>query len=380
MSGASRVRVVCIAGARPNFVKVAPLLRALRARPLFDARLVHTGQHQDPCLSSVFFQELAIPAPDAHLGIGSGTHARQTGDMMAALEAALAELQPQAVIVVGDVNSTLAGALVTAKLPLRAPFRARRQQRRRPLLAHVEAGLRSFDDDMPEEVNRRLTDALADLLYVSEPAGLANLAREGIPADRAVFVGNVVIDSLHAARAPAGRSPVLEELGLTGPYGVVTLHRPGNVDDPATLERLLAALDRVAGELPLVFPVHPRTRARLQALPLRLQAPRWRLIEPLGYLAFVRLLSGARVALTDSGGVQEETTALGIPCLTLRDRTERPVTVEQGTNRLVGTDPDAIEAGFRGALRPPARPPAPRHWDGRAAERIADHLQGVFAG
>src|SRR5262245_30427732 len=313
---ASQVRVVCVAGARPNFVKVAPLLRALRARPVFDARLVHTGQHRDPALSSVFIEELGIPPPDAQLGITSGSHARQTAEIMTAFEDVLTIMQPQVVMVVGDVDSTLACALACAKFSLRKPFTtARSEQRRRPLLAHVEAGLRSFDDDMPEEVNRRITDALSDLLCVSDPAGLANLQKEGIPDDRIVFAGNVVIDSLNAARDLAGRSPVLDDLGLQGAaYGVVTLHRPGNVDDPVVLQRILRALDGVARELPLVFPVHPRTRERLpagqgeqgeHAEQVKLEAPRWRLIEPLGYAAFLRLLGGARVAFTDSGGVQE---------------------------------------------------------------------------
>ena len=379
MSGSSPVRVVCVAGARPNFVKVAPLLRALRDCPSFETRLIHTGQHREACLSAVFFRDLAIPAPDVDLGIGSGTHAQQTGDMMKALEDVLCRLQPQVVVVVGDVNSSLAGALVSAKLWLDAPFRTRLGARRRPLLAHVEAGLRSFDDDMPEEVNRRLIDTVADVLYVTAPAGLANLTREGVPAHRAVLVGNVMIDSLQAARDLAGRSRVLEELGLTGPYGVVTLHRPGNVDDLETLRRLVGTLDELAKQLPLVFPVHPRTRARLQASALRLDAPRWCVVDALGYVPFLRLLEGARVVFTDSGGVQEETTVLGVPCLTLRDGTERPITVEQGTNRVVGTDPAAIAAGFRDALAAGARGVVPALWDGHAANRVVAHLEGLFA-
>jgi len=379
MSGRPKVRVVCVAGARPNFVKVAPLLRALRAREVFDARLVHTGQHQHPSLSAAFLRDLAIPPPDVHLQVAPGSHAQQTGDIMKALDPVLAELQPRAVVVVGDVNSTLAAALVATKLVLRAPFRTRSEERRRPLLAHVEAGLRSFDADMPEEVNRRVTDAVADLLYVTEPAGLANLAREGIPADRAVLVGNVMIDSLHAARELARRSSIAEELGLHGPYGLVTLHRPSNVDDAATLSRLMGVLDRLSRELPLVFPVHPRTAARLREVAVRLEPPSWRVVEPLGYPAFLRLLGGARVVFTDSGGVQDETAVLGVPCLTLRARTERPITVELGTNQVVGTDPQAIEAGFRRALAGLPRRAAPAHWDGRAAERIAAHLEGVLA-
>ena len=378
MSGRSKVRAVCVAGVRPNFVKAAPLLRALRARDLFDARLVHTGQHQDPNLSSAFWRDLAMPPPDVHLQVRSGSHARQTADIMNALDPVLDDLQPQVVVVVGDVNSTLAGALVAAKLVLRAPFRTRFGERRRPLLVHVEAGLRSFDPDMPEEINRRVTDALADLLYVTEPAGMANLAREGIPADRAVLVGNVMIDSMRAARDLAGGPAILGQLELAGPYGVVTLHRPGNVDEPATLRRLIDVLDRLSREMPLVFPVHPRTAARLRELAVSLKPPGWRVIEPLGHSAFLRLLGGARVVFTDSGGVQDETAVLGVPCLTLRPGTERPITVDNGTNQVVGTAPEAIEAGFRRALATQPRATVPPLWDGRAAERIADHLASVL--
>jgi UDP-N-acetylglucosamine 2-epimerase (non-hydrolysing) len=378
MTGRPKVRVVCVAGVRPNFVKAAPLLRALRARELFDARLVHTGQHQDPNLSSAFLEDLAIPAPDVHLQVPSGSHAQQTAEIMKALDPVLFDLQPHAVVVVGDVNSTLAAALVAAKLVLRSSFRTRFEERRRPLLVHVEAGLRSFDADMPEEANRRVTDVLADLLYVTEPAGLANLAREGIPADRAVLVGNLMIDSLLAARDLASRSSVVADLGGAGPYGVVTLHRPGNVDDPATLRRIIGVLDRLSGELPLVFPVHPRTESRLRELGVSLRPPGWRVVQPLRYPAFVRLLGGARVAFTDSGGVQDETVVLGVPCLTLRPGTERPITVEQGTNQVVGTAPEAIEAGFRRALAAPARGAVPPLWDGHAAERVADHLERVL--
>ena len=379
MGEVAKVRVVFIAGARPNFVKVAPLLRAFRARPLFDARLIHTGQHHDPELSLAFFRDLSIPAPDHHLAAESGTQAQQTAGIMKALEGVLGELQPQVVVVVGDVNSTLAAALVSSKLILRSVFQTQLEVRRRPLLVHVEAGLRSFDRDMPEEVNRRIVDSVSDLMYVTEPAGLANLLGEGVPAARAVLVGNVMIDSLHAMRAQARRSPILDDLGLRGPYGVVTLHRPSNVDDPASLRKLLGALDALARELPLVFPVHPRTRGRLQTGGLRLEPPGWTVIDPLDYPAFLRLMEGARVVFTDSGGVQEETTVLGVPCITLRNNTERLITVEQGTNHVTGTDPGAIEAGFRRALAAPAVPAVPPLWDGRAAERIAAHLEGIFA-
>jgi UDP-N-acetylglucosamine 2-epimerase (non-hydrolysing) len=372
------VRVLCVAGARPNFVKVAPLLRAFASRPVFAASFVHTGQHHEPALSDRFLSELGMPPPAAHLDVGSGTHAAQTAEIMRRFEPVLADAQPEVVLVVGDVNSTLACALVAAKFTLNEAFETRRGRRRRPLLVHVEAGLRSGDDGMPEETNRRIVDALSDLLYVSEPSGVANLRREGIPDDRVALVGNVMIDSLRAVEADVRRAPILRELELTAPYAVVTLHRPENVDDPAALERLLAALDGLPAELPLIFPVHPRTRLRLPANGARLRPPRWRLLEPLGYRAFIGLLASARVVLTDSGGVQEEATCLGAPCLTLRPTTERPITVEQGTNILAGTDRPSIEAALRRALAGEVRGQIPPLWDGRAAERIADHLREVF--
>jgi UDP-N-acetylglucosamine 2-epimerase (non-hydrolysing) len=374
MAAAAPIRVLCVAGTRPNFVKIAPLLRAFRARPLFDARLVHTGQHHDPALSEMLFDDLALPPPHAHLGVGAGTQAEQTAEIMRRFEPVASAWQPHVVLVVGDVTSTLACALVAAKMTLHQSFATSAGRRRRPLLVHVEAGLRSFDDTMPEELNRRLTDALSDLLYVSEPSGLVNLRREGIPEQRAVLVGNVMIDSLLADGAGAAAVSGPSEIGGEGPYGVVTVHRPANVDDPDVLENLLRVLDDLATDLPLVFPVHPRTWLRLQSLSLRLESPRWRLLAPLGYRAFTRLLASARLVLTDSGGIQEETTFLGVPCLTLRPSTERPITLEQGTNVLVGTNRHAIEAAFRRALAGSARGPSPALWDGRAADRIADHL------
>jgi UDP-N-acetylglucosamine 2-epimerase (non-hydrolysing) len=360
-------------------MKVAPILRALRGRPGLDAGLVHTGQHYDPRLSRVFFDDLGLPEPDVHLEVGSGSHASQTAEIMKRFEPVLERQQAQVVLVVGDVNSTVACSLVASKLRLERPFDCRLGPRRRPLIAHVEAGLRSFDEDMPEEANRRLTDALSDLLYVSEPAGLRNLAREGIPNERVVMVGNVMIDSLLKAGEQARGSKILETLELqAGSYGVVTLHRPSNVDDPQTLAGLLRTLDGIAQELPLVFPVHPRTRSRLASEGLALSSASWRVIDPVGYLDFVRLLSCARVALTDSGGIQEETTVLGVPCLTLRENTERPVTVLEGTNQLVGTDPGRIREGLRQVLAGPPRGRVPHLWDGRAAERIVDHLESVL--
>lgn len=351
--------VLHVVGARPNFVKLAPVMRALAARGAAQ-RLVHTGQHHGARMSDVFFEDLALPAPDLDLGVGSGTHAAQTAQVMLAFERALLELpRPDWVLVPGDVNSTLAAALVAAKRGLR--------------VAHLEAGLRSFDRGMPEELNRVLVDHLADLLLTPSADADENLRREGIPASRVARIGNVMIDSLVAALPAARARGVPEKLGLAaGGYGVVTLHRPSNVDDPAALAALLGALAEVARELPLVFPVHPRTRPRLAAAGA--VPPALRLVEPLGYLDFLSLLASARLALTDSGGVQEETTALGVPCLTLRENTERPITIEEGTNRLAGTDPARIVAAARAALAAAAAPRRPDLWDGRAGERAAEAL------
>lgn len=361
-------------------MKVAPILRSLVRAGDFEPCLVHTGQHYDAGLSEVFFRDLGLPRPDVELEVGSGSHAGQTAEIMRRFEAVLATEQPRAVVVVGDVNSTLACALVASKFQLERPFPIRGGTRTRPLVAHVEAGLRSFDDDMPEEINRRLTDVVSDLLFVSEPSGLTNLAREGIATERIFFVGNVMIDSLLAVRDRARESSVLESLGLTdGRYGVLTLHRPSNVDDPTVLQQLVEVLDATAAQVPLVFPVHPRTRGRLAGVAARLVSPRWRLVEPLGYVDFIRLLSSARVVLTDSGGIQEETTVLGVPCVTLRTSTERPVTVTEGTNLLAGTDRGGIESAIEQALR--ARPEArvPKFWDGQAADRVvaalSEHLR-----
>jgi UDP-N-acetylglucosamine 2-epimerase (non-hydrolysing) len=372
-------KVLCVAGARPNFVKIGPVLRAFSTDARFFARLVHTGQHYDANLSKVFFDELGLPRPDVSLEIGSASHAVQAAEIMRRFEGVVVAEQPHAVLVVGDVNSTIACALTASKILLEAPFRFRGKLRRRPVVIHVEAGLRSFDDDMPEEINRRLTDAISDLLYVSDPAGLDNLRNEGVPDERVSFVGNVMIDTLLAARERAMRSEVLETLGIAPRgYSLVTLHRPSNVDDPPRLAALLRALDELASSLRLVFPVHPRTRARLAASGLVLDPKRWLVTEPLGYLDFLKLTSQARIVLTDSGGVQEETTVLGVPCLTLHDNTERPVTVREGTNQLAGTSPAAIRSCFARALAAPPSGRVPRYWDGKAATRIVEHLATVF--
>ncbi|MFB3817714.1 MAG: non-hydrolyzing UDP-N-acetylglucosamine 2-epimerase [Candidatus Methylomirabilales bacterium] len=364
-----RVRsILFVAGARPNFMKVAPLLRECAARPELRAVLVHTGQHYDPALSEVFFRDLGMRRPDHALEVGSGSHARQTAEVMRRIEPVLLQERPDAVLVVGDVNSTLAATLVAVKLGLP--------------VAHVEAGLRSFDRRMPEEVNRIVTDALSTWHFTSEPGAAENLRREGIPAEGIHFAGNVMIDTLLACRERAAASPILARLGLEnggGPYGVVTLHRPSNVDDPEHLRGLVAALQEISQGLKLVFPVHPRTAAMLERLGLAGSA-RLQLLAPLGYLDFLRLLSRARLVITDSGGIQEETTILEVPCLTVRDSTERPVTVECGWNRLVGTDPAALTAAAAHALeagRPRGR--RPERWDGQASRRILDVLAGAPA-
>jgi UDP-N-acetylglucosamine 2-epimerase (non-hydrolysing) len=377
------MKLVCVVGARPNFVKIAPLLRSLSQVRGFEPRLVHTGQHYDERLSDIFFRQLQIRKPDLDLEVGPGTQTVQTAEIMRRFEAVLESEQPQAVLVVGDVNSTIACSLAAAKFQLREGFMWAEGRRSRPVIIHVEAGLRSFDDDMPEEMNRRLTDILSDLLFVSEPSGLQNLAREGVPARRTHFVGNVMIDSLVATREQARDRGILRRLGLgSGDYGLVTLHRPSNVDDPLALRGLLGVLDVVASRLPLVFPVHPRTRSRLEQSAVTLPGSRWTLTEPVGYLEFLALQSQARLVLTDSGGVQEETTALGVPCITLRENTERPCTVSEGTNHIAGTSRDGILSAFEAAMARGARAGEsariPALWDGGAADRVADILARLF--
>ena len=374
-------RILCVAGARPNFPKIAPIMRSLATSAELEPILVHTGQHYDDRLSRVFFEDLGIPRPDISLDVGSGSHAQQTAEIMRRFEGVVEAQQPHAVLVVGDVNSTVACALVASKYTLREPFDWVHQRgRRRPISIHVEAGLRSYDDDMPEEVNRRLTDSVSELLFVSEPSGVENLRREGVAEARIHFVGNVMIDTLLAAREQAMRSRVLQDLGLEdGGYGLVTLHRPSNVDDPVQLAQMIGILDDVAARVPLVFPVHPRTRARLESSGVRLDAARWRLVEPVGYLDFLRLMSSARVVLTDSGGIQEETTILGTRCLTLRENTERPATITDGTNTLAGTTRDTIWPAFEKTFDAPVPDRRPALWDGNAAPRITEILARCFA-
>ncbi len=371
-------RVLCVVGARPNFMKIAPIMRSLGARPaIFAPLLLHTGQHYDRSMKDAFFDQLGIPHPDVDLGVGSGSHAVQTAEVMRRFEPELERLEPDAVLVVGDVNSTIACSLVAVK--------------RGVPVVHVEAGLRSFDRSMPEEINRVLTDQIADLLFTTEPDGARNLQREGIDPERIHFVGNVMIDTLlynrERAERPAQVLAALPHAGVfldspTG-FGLVTLHRPSNVDDEQTLRGLLGALREVAATVPLVFPVHPRTRARIDAFGLMtlVETPRIALFEPLGYLQLLGLMAQARLVLTDSGGLQEETTALGVPCLTLRENTERPVTVECGTNTVVGVEPARVLAAASDIFSTGGkRGRVPELWDGRAAERIADVMQDWLAG
>ncbi len=354
-----------VAGARPNFMKLAPIVRALRAQGLIDSRIVHTGQHHDREMNEVFFEELGIPAPDVRLGAGGGSHAEQTAKVMLAYEALCREQRPAATLVVGDVNSTLACALVAKKLGI--------------AVAHVEAGLRSGDMAMPEEINRLATDAICDWYFVTEPSAREHLRREGKPDSRVYEVGNVMVDNLlHQARLLArmdtGVLATDAYKRAHARYGVVTLHRPSNVDDPRALGRAADALREVSATLPLAFPVHPRTRANLERFGIDL-GPNVTLLGPQGYMPFLHLWKDAAVVLTDSGGLQEETTALGVPCVTMRENTERPVTVTEGTNVLAGTDPRRIVAAAREAITHGARNALrPALWDGRAAERIARHL------
>ncbi|MFH1279730.1 MAG: UDP-N-acetylglucosamine 2-epimerase (non-hydrolyzing) [Candidatus Eisenbacteria bacterium] len=357
------VRVTVVSGARPNLMKVAPVIRALRGRPRYRVHLLHTGQHYDDDMSLRFFRDLGLERPDTDLEVGSLSHARQTAAVMERFDAFLDREPADLVLVVGDVNSTIACALTAVKRGIR--------------VGHVEAGLRSYDREMPEEINRVLTDAISHLLFITEKSADENLRKEGVPGDRIHFVGNVMVDSLLANREKALRAERATSRGA-GAYGLVTLHRPSNVDRPEDLERLTSILIRAAAEIPLVFPVHPRTKERLERFGLRDRLHRAEgidLLPPQGYLSFLRLLAESKVVLTDSGGIQEETTALGIPCATLRQNTERPVTVESGTNTVCGSDPDLVLGVVKNAIGGRGKAGRiPEKWDGRAAERIADVL------
>jgi UDP-N-acetylglucosamine 2-epimerase (non-hydrolysing) len=345
-------------------MKIAPILARCAERPGLRSTLVHTGQHYDEAMSRLFFEELGIPRPDVNLEVGSGSHAQQTAAILQRFEPVLLERRPDLVLVVGDVNSTLACSLAAVKLEIP--------------VAHVEAGLRSFDRTMPEEINRVVTDAIAEMLFVTEDSGVVNLSREGIDPARIHLVGNVMIDTLLAHRDAAGRSDAVERLGLPADgYAVLTLHRPANVDAPAALHAILEPLAELAYSMPVVFPVHPRTRAALGPH-VRLMASGHgiRPVDPLGYLDFMRLMSGARLVLTDSGGIQEETTILGVACVTIRDNTERPITLTHGTNRLAGTTSEGIRKTIAAILAAEATVlPPPPLWDGHAAERIVETIE-----
>ncbi|WDP90556.1 MAG: UDP-N-acetylglucosamine 2-epimerase (non-hydrolyzing) [Desulfobacter sp.] len=357
-------KIMLIAGARPNFMKIAPMARAFDNRPdKIDYRIVHTGQHYDANMSDVFFEELGIRQPDYHLGAGGGSHARQTAKIMTGFEEICQKDRPDLVVVVGDVNSTLACSIVAKKLCIE--------------VAHVEAGLRSFDLAMPEEINRMVTDSISDLFFVTEEQGLENLIKEGKPQDKIHFVGHVMIDNLYYQME---KLETMDTAGFPtaafkkdhGEYGVVTLHRPSNVDDKATLEAIFNTLNKISQRLPLIFPIHPRTRKNMEAFGIT-PGRSIQLTEPLSYMEFLNLWKDSRVALTDSGGLQEETTALGIPCLTIRENTERPITVTQGTNELMGNSPEKILAAFERIMDNGWKTgQRPKFWDGRAAERIAE--------
>jgi UDP-N-acetylglucosamine 2-epimerase (non-hydrolysing) len=359
-----------VVGARPNFMKVAPLHRSLqRYHGRIRHCILHTGQHYDEKMSKVFFDDLELPAPDLYLGVGSGSHAEQTAKVMVAFEQVLLEMRPDLVIVVGDVNSTLACSVTASKLGIP--------------VAHVEAGLRSFDRDMPEEINRLVTDVLSDFLFVTEQAGLDNLAREGVPPEKVFFVGHVMIDSLAHYLEKARATDSLARFGMKPKeYTLVTLHRPSNVDVADNLRKILQIFEALHGETKILFPVHPRTRNRLQEMGL---AEAFRALEgvtlcdPIGYLDFLALMDAAALVLTDSGGIQEETTYLGVPCITLRENTERPITVDVGTNLLLGLDVDAVIRASREALKGRHKQGRiPDLWDGHAADRIIDTLSNTF--
>jgi len=355
------MHVLHVVGARPNFMKVAPVLRALRQQPGVRQTLLHTGQHYDANMSDIFFQQLGLPAPDIFLGVGSGSHAQQTAQVLVKFEEAVQQARPDWVLVYGDVNSTMAAALVCAKLRIR--------------VAHVEAGLRSFDRDMPEEINRLVTDQVADLLLTPSADGDANLLKEGIPAERIRRVGNVMIDTLVRLLAQAR----LPDVPLKPPFALVTLHRPSNVDDPQQLRQILETLIGLSAECQMVFPVHPRTRSRIADLGSTFPGgERCLLLEPLGYVECLALQNHAAAIVTDSGGIQEESTYLGVPCLTLRENTERPITVTEGTNTLIGSDMRLLQSELKQILRGQGkRGRKPDLWDGRAGERIAAVLTGA---
>ena len=399
------MKVLLVVGARPNFMKVAPIIAAIHEHnervnqgsmdrsKILNYVFVHTGQHYDKKMSDNFFEDLKMPQPDVNLGVGSGSHAVQTAEIMKRFEPVLREECPDLVLVAGDVNSTLACSLVAAKLECGPDGK-------RPLIAHVESGLRSFDREMPEECNRQLTDHLADMLFVTENSGLANLNREGISTKKVFFVGNTMIDSLLASKNKAADSTILARLGLrqeneqrVAEYGLLTMHRPSNVDERAGFMNVLEGISEVAERLPIVFPTHPRTLDRIrkfalehyfvESSPEERQAgnlkPGIHVVEPLGYLDFLCLMMHAKLVITDSGGIQEETTGLGVPCVTVRENTERPVTIERGTNLLAGVSPRGIRDGIRQQIESPRKWESPEYWDGHSAARIVEAIVAKLA-
>jgi UDP-N-acetylglucosamine 2-epimerase (non-hydrolysing) len=379
------MKIMTIAGARPNFMKVASIAEAVRrhneagSSPVIEHILVHTGQHYDESLSQCFFDELGLPLPDVNLEVGSDSHAQQTAEIIRRFEPVLLAERPDVLVVVGDVNSTVACALVAVKI--RYPLQGTAEVVC-PIIVHVEAGLRSGDRSMPEEINRLLTDALSDVLFVTEEAGVTNLLREGISKEKIFFVGNVMIDTLRRHLEKARRSEIKQVLGINGPYGLVTLHRPSNVDTRDSLEPLIQCLQEISKGLFLLIPLHPRTRASLERFGLLDEFDHIRgirLIAPLGYLDFLNLLDTATMVLTDSGGIQEETTVLNVPCVTLRENTERPVTITMGTNYLVGTDPARILATAREIVSGRGKKgQIPPYWDGLSGERIVAGLSKIY--
>ncbi len=358
--------ILAVVGARPNFMKVAPIWRELTNRGRCHLTLVHTGQHYDDNMSKVFFDDLELPRPDVYMGVGSASHAAQTARIMTEFEQVLLDRKPDLVVVVGDVNSTLACTLVAVKMGV--------------AVAHVEAGLRSFDRRMPEEINRMVTDILADILFTTSPEAETHLVNEGVDKAKIHFVGNVMIDSLRFYADSADESTVLDDLGLKKKaYGLVTLHRPSNVDDPSVFRPIIDALVAIGADCPLLFPVHPRTRKMIEDIGLDIPEGRMRLLPPVGYLDFLALMTYSSIVLTDSGGIQEETTALGVPCLTIRENTERPITIDVGTNTLVGMNRDKIVAVAKRALSVGVGDSRiPDLWDGKAASRIADIIESRF--
>jgi UDP-N-acetylglucosamine 2-epimerase (non-hydrolysing) len=414
----TRLKILSVVGARPNFMKVAPIIEAVKAHNAakragrIDHVLVHTGQHYDEAMSDSFFRDLKLPKPDRYLGVGSASHAVQTAEVMTKFEAVLAEEKPDVVIVVGDVNSTVACALVAAKFICPGPCGGR------PLVAHVEAGLRSFDRTMPEELNRIVTDHLSDYLFVTEQSGIDNLEDEGVDPKKVHFVGNTMIDTLIRFKPQAATSKILWDLGLVEngnpakgakqnqreaakPYALLTLHRPANVDNTAIFRKIIQALGDVTKSMPLVFPAHPRTVASMNSIlsngKFHFVAGQYaanadarerkeanaglkqgiNVVKPLGYLDFLQLMMNASVVLTDSGGIQEETTCLGVPCITIRENTERPVTITEGTNLLAGVSQTAIRKAFRAQMDKPRKSARPRFWDGKAAHRIIKTLSKI---